>query len=369
MNRAALVSLVVAGIVGASAMAACSDEAAPLSSPSEPDASATDAGEGDEGDSGADGKAPGWETVEQVGDDGAIVLEKVSYRSQGLRVFGIVCRPKAPGKHKALIYNHGGVEGTGPFTGICTEAAKNGYVVVASSYRGEDGSDGAIEVCLGEVDDVLAITDIARALPYVDADKIAMLGFSHGGCITTRAVQRGAKVAVAIDVFGPKDWAENYHYWKAQRAPDAGPGGVAAHDDLVTLLEQVTGGTPDERPEEYAKRSPIHFVGDLDAFEAPYMAVHGTKDVLVLARDTCRLAARARDMKSYHLDRDLAVVTSEPPGCEGTAVTWLPAPKPSPAWPADRYAVVYDEAGHEIESPSGARMMFDALEFIVAKVP
>ena len=99
------------------------------------------------------------------------------------------------------------------------------------------------------------------------------------------------------------------------------------------------------------------------------MAVHGALDAVVLARDTCRLAAAARGVESFRVNEALAVVPGEPPGCEETGATWLTSSKPSPAWPGERYVVVYDGADHEAGSPSGARMLFDALEFLLVKVP
>jgi dienelactone hydrolase len=322
----------------------------------------------DGGASGSDASAGPWISVEPISDDGTVVAEKVSYRSQGLRIYALHCRPKAAGKYKAYIFNHGGVGGLGGFTATqCAQAVKNGYVVLMSSYRGEDGSDGNIEVCLGEVDDVLALIDIAKALPYVDPQKIVMEGASHGGCITTRAVQRGAPVKAAADVFGPKDWAADYAYWKKQ-VGDGSPDS-ASLNALIQVCETAMGGTPDTKPDEYKKRSPLEYIAELDAFPGAYMAVHGGKDVLVTVKDTCRTAAVVKGMKSYHLDGALAVATSEPPGCEGTNVTWLAGPKPSPAWPEARYALVYDEAGHEIASASGQAMFADTLFYLVAKAP
>lgn len=312
--------------------------------------------------SGGDASTSAWETVEPLAAEGDWVAEKVSYRSGALKIFGRVCRPKAAGKFKTLVLNHGGFEGHGPFNKDgCANLVKNGYVMLESSYRGEDGSEGKIEVCLGEVDDVLAMVDLSKRLPYVDGAKTVMAGLSHGGCITTRAVQRGAKVAAAADVFGPKDFVTEYAFLKASQ--QAGQGGL---EPLIRILETATGGTPETKPDEYAKRSPLSFVADLDKFPGPYTMVHGVKDILVPVRDTCRFAAVVKDTKSYHLNAALAVVTNDPQGCEGTNVAWLPGPKPG-AWPAPRYAVVYDDAGHEVTSQSGAAMYLDALGFLVAK--
>jgi hypothetical protein len=175
----------------------------------------------------------------------------------------------------------------------------------------------------------------------------------------------GAKAAV--DVFGPKDFTANYAFWKAQ--VDGAAPGAATAAGLMQLLETATGGTPQTKPEEYKKRSPLQYIADLDKFPGAYMAVHGGKDVLVTVQDTCRTAAVLKNAKSYHLNGSLAVVTSEPPGCEGTNVTWLAGPKPTTAWPENRYALIYDAAGHEIATASGQAMFADTLFYLVAKVP
>ena len=316
-------------------------------------------------DAGAD--ARWWESVEVLADDGTVVSEKVSYRSQGLRIFGLVCRPSAPGRYRLLVVNHGGfggLSGLGQFKpDACAGFVRDGWVVVESSYRGEDGSEGAVEVCLGEVDDVLAMLAIARRLPYVDDTRVAMIGYSHGGCITMRAVERGAPVQAAVDVFGEKDWQDDFHYWQSEHATDPG-----ATDENLHVLRDTTGGGPDDMPDAYVARSPLSYVAALDAFQGAYMTVHGAKDDQAHVRDTCRFAAVAEGMLAYHVDEKMAVVTSEPHGCERTSVRWLPGPKPTAPWPGARYVVVYDGAGHEIESPSGRAMNADAFSFLAAKL-
>jgi dienelactone hydrolase len=321
----------------------------------------------------ADRAAPAWETAETTFEDASIRIEKVSYRSQGLRIFGQVCRPKSPGRHRVLAMNHGGFAGLGTEWngGGCKSAATSGWVVLASSYRGEDGSEGRIEICLGEVDDVLAMLAIGLAQPYADPSRVAMWGGSHGGCITTRAVQRGAPVHAAIDLFGPKDWAADFEMWKANLSSGAGGAqGAALYRLLIRQLEESTGGTPDSAAGQYAKRSPINFVSDLDRYPHAFMAQHGTLDGLVLVSDTCRLAAALPRAKSYHLDVAAAVVTTSPQGCESVGVTWLPGPRPTRGWPDARYVIVYSGLGHGFDdAPSSQAAFADYLSFLSAKIP
>ena len=162
-------------------------------------------------------------------------------------------------------------------------------------------------------------------------------------------------------------WAADYAYWKKQ-VSDGSPDS-ASLNALIQVCDAAMGGPPETKPDEYKKRSPLEYIADLDKFPGAYMAVHGGKDVLVTVKDTCRTAAVLPNTKSYHLNGALAVVTSEPPGCEGTNVTWLAGPKPTTAWPENRYALIYDDAGHEIATASGQAMFADTLFYLVAKVP
>lgn len=131
----------------------------------------------------------------------------IAYKSEGLHITGILARPRlAPGrKYPLLILNHGGSVGVnGPFRAIAWAFARRGYVVLASTYRGEvnaEGqSEGNIESAKGEVTDVLELTRLGKQLPYLDRNRIGIMGISHGATITLYAIMknnRDYKVAVA----------------------------------------------------------------------------------------------------------------------------------------------------------------------------
>jgi dienelactone hydrolase len=327
------------------------------------------AGSGDAGGSdgapAADAAPATWESVEVLFDDGAIVTERVKYRSGGLLIDGQVCRPSEGGPFPLIVFNHGGFMGLGvaPDSGNCVDVARNGFVWIGSSYRGEDASEGAVEVCLGEVDDVLAMLDVALAQPYVDADRVFMWGGSHGGCITTRAVQRGAPVHAAADVFGPTDLAENYRFWVDQI--DAGTGPIATYQQLIDVVDTAIGGPPAEHADAYQARSPAMF--DLPA-GLPFLVTQGTIDELVPAAQSCGLVAGAGGFTSFHLDGSQAEVTSPPTGCEEAGLTWSAGPRPTD-WPGERYLVVYDGLGHGFGGAAGTAMLGDVITFLDAKLP
>ncbi len=324
-----------------------------------------DAGAGADA-SGSDAGPLDWESVDVLFEDGAIVTERVTYRSGGLVIDGQVCRPVDGGPYPVVVYNHGGFMGLGvdPMSGNCVDSARAGFVWIGSSYRGEDASEGVIEVCLGEVDDVLAMLDVALARPYADRDRVIMWGGSHGGCITTRAVQRGAPVHAAVDVFGPAYLASNYQFWRDQIEAGAGP--TASYQTLIDIVETATGGTPDEVPDAYMERSPALFaLPD----EIPFLVTHGSVDELVPVQQSCALVAGATGFVDYHLNGSQSEVTSPPAGCEAEDLAWSAGPRPSADWPDSRYLIVYDGLGHSFGGDAGTAMIGDVLAFLTDKLP
>ena len=324
-----------------------------------------DAGGGDAAPA-ADAGPTIWQSVDVLFDDGAIVTERVTYRSGGLLIDGQVCRPVEGGPFPVIVFNHGGFMGLGvaPDSGNCVDSARSGFVWIGSSYRGEDASEGDVEVCLGEVDDVLAMIDVALAQPYADPDRVVMWGGSHGGCITARAVQRGAPVHAAADVFGPTDLASNYRFWVDEI--EAGTGPTATYQQLVDVVDTAIGGPPAGHADAYQARSPSAF--DLPG-SLPFLVTHGTVDELVPVNQSCSLVAGAGGFTSFHLDGAQAEVTSPPAGCDDAGLTWTAGPRPTPDWPGGRYLVVYDGLGHGFGGAAGSAMLSDVLTFLMAKLP
>ncbi len=130
-----------------------------------------------------------------------------TYETNRVHLTGLLARPylREGVKFPAIILNHGGTEGvSAPYRAVAFELARRGYVVLASSYRGEQGaegrSEGRIEFANGEVLDVLQLTELARGQPYIDSLRIGILGYEQGAAITLQAIGRSNifKGAVAI---------------------------------------------------------------------------------------------------------------------------------------------------------------------------
>ncbi|MBP7147959.1 MAG: S9 family peptidase [Acidobacteria bacterium] len=98
-------------------------------------------------------------------------------------------------KHPLLLLPHGGVHAdfTTYHVHIVRELMAEGYVVVATEYRGSTGYGREYEQAIDygglEVDDVVAGRDWAvENLPFVDGGRVGIAGWSHGGLIALMAV-------------------------------------------------------------------------------------------------------------------------------------------------------------------------------------
>jgi dipeptidyl aminopeptidase/acylaminoacyl peptidase len=212
------------------------------------------------------------------------------------------------------MWSHGGFNGIGALDrDLCQRMAEAGYVAGLSEYRGEGGSDGRIEFCLGEVDDVERLLEILTSQPYVDGARIAVLGASHGGCITTRLALRRPSLSAAVDYVGPGDLATLYDWWSEQLARgepfcrSVGRSGCAEQHALyVAITTTALGGPPATKPEAYVSRSPIR---DLAALRVPMLFIHGADDEIVGVEQACQkrsaLETAQRPLQAWALDTQL----------------------------------------------------------------
>lgn len=291
-----------------------------------------------------------WLSSELLFQDAAVRAEKVAYAADRGRAYGMLCRPLAAGRHPVAVINHGGWSGLNTewqaASSACVATARAGFVVVQASYRGEDGSDGEIELCLGEADDVARMVAVVRAQPYADPHRAVMFGGSHGGCVTVRALQGGLRVDRAVALNAPADLADVHANAVDRIAAGARGDRLLFFQSILALMQRLYGGLPHERPAEYARHSTLPEASRLAASPVPLMLQHGAADDVVPVGHSCRLAAAAGGFEAYRLGADGAVLPTAPAGCEGVPLAWRGGPLPSPAWPGARYLLVYEGMGH-----------------------
>src|SRR5688500_7000997 len=193
---------------------------------------------------------------------GVMDFSKIRYRSKAgdldvpAYLFAPLNKRGARG-HAAMVWVHGGVHGDWnqnmlPFV---KEAVERGYVIVTPDYRGSNGHGAAhynaIDYGGKEVDDVLSAYDFLKTLPYVDPDRVGVMGWSHGGFITAHLLFRGQTPFKGGAAIVP---VTNLIF----RLGFKGPSYQRSFATQAGLR-----GLPFEKREEYVKRSPYYHVDSL----------------------------------------------------------------------------------------------------------
>jgi dipeptidyl aminopeptidase/acylaminoacyl peptidase len=157
-------------------------------------------------------------TIAQLPRDGKAakppvgLLEVTHYTSAvGPLVAYITPSAKAKQKQPAVLWIKGGWGGIGDFlwdkkTGQSVMPfVESGFVVMATSLRGENDNPGKVEAFLGEVDDVLAALDYLAAQPGVDPTRIYVAGHSTGGTMALLVAQASGKPRAVFSFGGHID--------------------------------------------------------------------------------------------------------------------------------------------------------------------
>ena len=198
----------------------------------------------------------------------------VSYRSDRLTVSGVLIRPKGKGPFPGIVLNHGYIEPSIYVTGqgLAREQdalARAGFVVLHTDYRGHAASDPVEpvdrETRLGYTRDAVNAVEALKKLPYVDDERLAMLGRSMGGGVTMNALvtQPGLVDAAVVYASVSSRFLDNLDHFTRDSRPEV----------VDDVFEQF--GTPQEAPRFYRELSPRTY---FDRITEPVLAHHGTAD-------------------------------------------------------------------------------------------
>jgi alpha/beta superfamily hydrolase len=317
---------------------------------------------------------PAFTTVQTIATKDRVIRERVQYQSGALRINGLVCRPDSDGTYPILMYQHsgfGGLRGDWDGNGMCQYFASRGYAVFMSSYRGEDNSDGQIEYCGGEVDDAVQMLAIARTQPYVQARRAALLGVSHGGCVSLQMLARGVDVQVVVDLVGPTDWISLFDIAAARVAA----GNATADEVSFLAVATATAGTPATKAAAFITRSPLFSIDKIKDWPGAMLVVHGGQDNVVPPVQSCAFVRGMGGFINSHLNWRYIprwyekTTTQHPSECGHPVMHWESGAHPGKNnWQGQRHFTFYDRMGHS----DGFQIVWaidDAEDFIRTKFP
>lgn len=207
----------------------------------------------------------------------SIDMNWISYLSDGLMVNGLMVKPKKPGKYPCIIYNRGGNRDFGQLlvahaAMTLGQLAKEGYVVIASNYRGNGRSEGQEQFGGDDVNDVLNLIDVLKEIEEADTERIGMYGWSRGGMMTYIALTKTDQIDAACVGGAPSDLT------------------IIDRPEMESkVYAQLIPNYETNKEEELKKRSAIYWA-DKFPKDVPLLILHGNSDWRVKSSNSLNLA-------------------------------------------------------------------------------
>jgi dipeptidyl aminopeptidase/acylaminoacyl peptidase len=195
--------------------------------------------------------------------------------SMDQEIQGWLAVPEGEGPFPLILDTHGGPEAVQSenFSPEAQAWLDQGFAWASINYRGSItfGKDFEESIWgnLGEleVEDMIAARDYLVKEGIAAPDKVFLTGWSYGGYLTLQALGKypdlwaGGLAGIAIS-----DWTMSYE---------------DAAETLKKYEVAIFGGTPEEKPEQYKKSSPITYVENV---QAPLLIIQGRNDTRTPAR-------------------------------------------------------------------------------------
>jgi dipeptidyl aminopeptidase/acylaminoacyl peptidase len=215
----------------------------------------------------------------------------IIYSSRGLKIHGYLAKPKNINEPlPLLIYCRGGNRDYGELTDnqslALARMASNGYIVLASNYSGSTKSEGIDEFGGKDVNDVLQLLEIAKELPFIDSNKIVLLGSSRGGLMVYQVLKNqnhNNNIKAAVLLSCPTDLKVMF-----KNRPE-----------MERLARTLIPNYTNERENAIYKRSVIQWADSLPK-HVPLLLIHGDSDERVNVEHSINLANKLKKQDHLH---------------------------------------------------------------------
>lgn len=228
----------------------------------------------------------------EIDNNDLVAGEVVRFKSyDGMEIPCLLYTPKgiAEGeKVPALLWIHGGPGGQTRlnYSAVIQHLVNHGYAILAVNNRGSSGYGKtfyqADDRKHGDADlkDCVEAKKLLATLPYIDMDKIGIMGGSYGGYMTMAALTfTPEEFKVGVNLFGVTNWQRTLKsippYWEATRKALYLELGDPFTADSVALIA----------------KSPLFHA---DKITKPFIVLQGTNDPRVLQVESDEMVAAAK---------------------------------------------------------------------------
>ncbi len=208
-------------------------------------------------------------------------ISKITYKSQGLNLEGLIFKPEGQGNFPGVIFLHG-------HGGSSWDSALIGYFLASSGFAAFLPSQVGYGFSEGEKDfngpktvkGVIDGIEIFLNQAFVNGEKIGIWGVSRGATVAALiATQKPDFLKAAVFQSGAYETKLNYETTKVEGIKE-------------TIREEI--GTDEN---EFRVRSPIY---SMDKISCPALILHGEEDERVLAEQARLLDKKLTELGKPH---------------------------------------------------------------------
>ena len=189
------------------------------------------------------------------------------FLSDGLRIKGFISIPMFCLENrvpcKCIVFCRGGNSELGNLGADDTamRCAVSGRIVIGCEHRGGNGTQGVDQFGGDDLNDVIKLIDFCDSkFAFADIDDLCVEGESRGGLMVYMTARRDNRVKKIIVCSGISDLTKAFYEREGK---------------MREVLTGCIGGTPEELPEEYEKRSAVCWA---DEIKIPVLIIHSKGD-------------------------------------------------------------------------------------------
>ncbi len=227
----------------------------------------------------------------EIDPEDLVEASVVRFRSfDGMTIPSIFFKPQQAAESRkapALVWVHGGPGGQtrkGYSAGI-QYLVNHGYVVLGINNRGSSGYGKTFYTADDQKHgreplwDCVEAKKYLQSLPYVDKDRIGIIGGSYGGYMVLAALAfQPDQFAVGVDIFGVSNWVRTLEsipkWWESQR---------------LALYKEI--GDPETQKAMLTEISPLFHA---DKIRRPLIVLQGANDPRVIKPESDEIVEAAR---------------------------------------------------------------------------
>lgn len=197
-----------------------------------------------------------------------IEISSIGHMSDGLFLTGLMVSPKQSGKYPVVVFTRGGNRDLGALliataVDIMAPLAAEGYVVVATNYRGNSRSEGTEQYGGDDINDIANLISSMSEIEKADTSRIGLFGISRGGMMNYLTLKGNYtnNIKAVVNIGGIADLETTIKY----------------HPQIEEVAEDLIPNFKKNRATEIQKRSAIYWSDKLPKI-VPILIMHGMKD-------------------------------------------------------------------------------------------